>query len=199
MKKKGGGGGGGKYNSGGGSSKGRIGVKRADNMNTKKKPTSSTQSSNWKQQNKVSKKIAIENKNNEKQMQHPIASVGLTGEAHNVMKEALRASNSASNLLLWGTGDDNIGINTINTNNNSPIENIEKNNTKKTTSSFNKRTYNNRRSCPDLQPPPKITNDDSMGPMGDQRRGLPVYSYKKQLLKTIANNRVTVVEGETGK
>lgn len=198
MKKKKGGGGG-KCNSGGSSSKGRIGVKRADNMNNAKKK----QSSNWKQQNKVSKQIAIENKkkNESKQImqqQHPITSVGLTGEAHNVMKEALRASNSASNLLLWGTGDDNIGVS--NTNNNSPIiEKNEKKNTIKTTSSFNKRTYNNRRSCPDLQPPPKIMNDDSMGPMGDQRRGLPVYSYKEQLLKTIANNRVTVVEGETGK
>ncbi|OEU15996.1 P-loop containing nucleoside triphosphate hydrolase protein, partial [Fragilariopsis cylindrus CCMP1102] len=34
--------------------------------------------------------------------------------------------------------------------------------------------------------------------MGDQRRGLPVYNFKDALLKTIANNRVTVVEGETG-
>ena len=31
-----------------------------------------------------------------------------------------------------------------------------------------------------------------------QRRGLSVYNFKEALLKTIANNQVTVVEGETG-
>ena len=37
-----------------------------------------------------------------------------------------------------------------------------------------------------------------MGPMGEQRRSLPVFSYREQLLRTIGENRVTVVEGETG-
>ena len=37
-----------------------------------------------------------------------------------------------------------------------------------------------------------------MGPMGDQRRGLPVYGYRERLLDTIDSNAVTVVEGETG-
>lgn len=39
---------------------------------------------------------------------------------------------------------------------------------------------------------------DPMGPMGEQRRGLPVFSYREQLLSTISDNHVTVVEGETG-
>ena len=34
--------------------------------------------------------------------------------------------------------------------------------------------------------------------MGEQRRGLPVYSFRESLLETIAGHRVTVVEGETG-
>ena len=44
------------------------------------------------------------------------------------------------------------------------------------------------------------TNDDGiyMGPMASQRRTLPVYSYRSQLLSTISSNRATVVEGETG-
>ena len=45
---------------------------------------------------------------------------------------------------------------------------------------------------------PNSTGLDPMGPMGEQRRGLPVFSYREQLLTTIAKNRVTVVEGETG-
>ena len=45
---------------------------------------------------------------------------------------------------------------------------------------------------------PNSTGLDPMGPMGEQRRGLPVFSYREQLLTTIAENRVTVVEGETG-
>ena len=69
----------------------------------------------------------------------------------------------------------------------------------------NHRNNRGRRSSPDLEPPPTIVSNvndkdtaDSMGPMGDQRRGLPVYKFKESLLKTIAENRVTVVEGETG-
>jgi len=48
---------------------------------------------------------------------------------------------------------------------------------------------------PDLNPPPCLP---SGGPMAEQRKSLPVYSFRDQLLTTIRNNAVTVVEGETG-
>ena len=37
-----------------------------------------------------------------------------------------------------------------------------------------------------------------MGPLAKQRRGLPVFSFREQLLETIGRERVVVVEGETG-
>jgi hypothetical protein len=52
--------------------------------------------------------------------------------------------------------------------------------------------------APSLQPPPKLASGDGMGPMAAQRRGLPVFAWREELLKTIGANRVTVVEGETG-
>ena len=52
-----------------------------------------------------------------------------------------------------------------------------------------------RNDRPDLNPPPHLA---SGGPMDAQRKSLPVYSFREQLLKTIRSNAVTVVEGETG-
>jgi len=37
-----------------------------------------------------------------------------------------------------------------------------------------------------------------MGPMGQQRRSLPVYSFREALLTAMTDHRVVVVEGETG-
>jgi HrpA-like RNA helicase len=34
--------------------------------------------------------------------------------------------------------------------------------------------------------------------MSAQRKSLPVFGYREELLRTIAANRVVVVEGETG-
>jgi hypothetical protein len=48
---------------------------------------------------------------------------------------------------------------------------------------------------PSLKPPPALQD---MGPMSAQRRSLPVFGYREELLRTIAANRVVVVEGETG-
>jgi HrpA-like RNA helicase len=42
------------------------------------------------------------------------------------------------------------------------------------------------------------SEEEYLGPMGDQRKSLPVFGYREELLKTIANNSVVVVEGETG-
>jgi HrpA-like RNA helicase len=125
-----------------------------------------------------------------------VASVGLTGEAHNVIKEALLTS-STSNLQLLDDeddGDDRTTLSKTNTNPDFVSSQANQRNNKKTT----RRPNNRSRSSPDLETPPGIAGQDSMGPMGDQRRGLPVYDFKDALLKTIANNRVTVVEGETG-
>ena len=52
-----------------------------------------------------------------------------------------------------------------------------------------------RNDRPDLLPPPRLANG---GPMDAQRKSLPVYSFRDQLLSTIRGNAVTVVEGETG-
>jgi len=54
----------------------------------------------------------------------------------------------------------------------------------------------------DLNPPPPVRvsakGGDPMGPMGAQRRGLPVWGFREALLAAIASNPVVVVEGETG-
>lgn len=51
--------------------------------------------------------------------------------------------------------------------------------------------------APDLKPPvPPVGG--GMGPMEDQRRGLPVFSFRESLLETMDANDVIVVEGETG-
>ena len=46
-----------------------------------------------------------------------------------------------------------------------------------------------------LKPPPGLQD---MGPLTAQRKALPVFGYREELLRTIAHNRVVVVEGETG-
>ena len=129
------------------------------------------------------------------------ASVGLTRDAHDVIKEALLvSSSSAPNLADLVVPSNNEEEDATNNNNNSSTQQSTQQRSNK---QQNKRNNNrNRRSVPDLTPPPIITagNDPmDMGPMGEQRRSLPVYNFKDSLLETIANNRVTVVEGETGK
>ncbi|KAL7540412.1 hypothetical protein ACHAXR_010081 [Thalassiosira sp. AJA248-18] len=121
------------------------------------------------------------------------ASVGLTGAAHNVIKEALLESAPTLAALTASNASKEEEETTTNSN------------TTRSSSSKSTRTpkqfSRNRRSVPDLVPPPTIQagNDPlHMGPMAKQRRDLPVYKFKDELLKTIANNRVTVVEGETG-
>ena len=49
---------------------------------------------------------------------------------------------------------------------------------------------------PDGPPPPP--GGGGMGPMGVQRRSLPVYSFRDRLIQTVGSNRVCVVEGDTG-
>jgi hypothetical protein len=130
------------------------------------------------------------------------ASVGLTRDAHDVIKEALLvSSSSAPNLADLVVPSNNEEEDATNNDNNSSTQQPTQQRSNK--QQANKRNNNrNRRSVPDLTPPPIITagNDPmDMGPMGEQRRSLPVYNFKDSLLETIANNRVTVVEGETGK
>jgi hypothetical protein len=101
-------------------------------------------------------------------------SVGLTGAAHSVIKDAL-----AQNTIIPDDKDGDSVTNGSGANRNQPRR-------------------RGRNSVPDLRPPPKINHKDEMGPMGDQRRGLPVFDFREQLLETIDANHVTVVEGETG-
>ena len=159
-------------------------------------PSAQSQKQGQKQENRAQKneKKMVEKK--EQQNQSHVTSVGLTGAAHTVIKEALLSSSSSTGNLQklekWPHPEDS---NPESETRSAPPQ-----------AGMNKRQSNNsnnrnRRSSPDLEPPPMISsndNADSMGPMGDQRRGLPVYKFKESLLKTIAENRVTVVEGETG-
>jgi hypothetical protein len=46
-----------------------------------------------------------------------------------------------------------------------------------------------------LKPPPMLQD---MGPLTAQRKALPVFGYREELLRTIEHNQVVVVEGETG-
>ena len=126
------------------------------------------------------------------------ASVGLTRDAHDVIKEALLVSSSSTSNLAALEEDATNNNNSDTTQSQQPTQR-----TKQQSANNNKRNNNNRnrRSVPDLAPPPiiRVGNDPmDMGPMGKQRRALPVYNFKDELLETIANNRVTVVEGETG-
>ena len=59
---------------------------------------------------------------------------------------------------------------------------------------FKRRQHHN---APDMRPPPPPVGG-GMGPMEEQRRGLPVYSFRDSLLETMDRNDVIVVEGETG-
>lgn len=178
VKKKGGGGGGAK---GGKQGKGNNNAGN-DNRHSDNKPSAKSQ----KQGQKASQKVSQQN-NRAMEKNEKMHSVGLTGEAHNVIKEALLSS-SASNTNLQSLE----GYQNFSSDQKAQDPSAQENATSK------KSRPRSNRSSPDLQPPPKITGLDPMGPMGDQRRGLPVYNFKEELLKTIADNRVTVVEGETG-
>ncbi len=122
--------------------------------------------------------------------------IGLTGEAHTVIKNAL-----AQNIIVNDDSDEYDDVN-------GDAEGGDKRNL--LSSHQNEKV---RSSVPDLRPPTKIqlnlelgkagsanrkgnrpreSKHDDMGPMGAQRRSLPVFAYRKQLLDTIANNRVTV-------
>eukprot|EP00571_Detonula_confervacea_P005318 CAMPEP_0172332260 /NCGR_PEP_ID=MMETSP1058-20130122/62346_1 /TAXON_ID=83371 /ORGANISM="Detonula confervacea, Strain CCMP 353" /LENGTH=361 /DNA_ID=CAMNT_0013049539 /DNA_START=62 /DNA_END=1145 /DNA_ORIENTATION=- len=176
-----------KKGGGGGAKGGKQGKgKNAGNQQNAKTNKPSAQSQ--KQGQKVSQK-ASQQSNRAMEKNEKMHSVGLTGEAHNVIKEALLSS-SASNTNLQSLDDiqnTNLSFNTQQADPESQASFGSK-----------KPRSNRQRSSPDLQPPPKIAGEDPMGPMGEQRRGLPVYNFKDELLKTIAGNRVTVVEGETG-
>lgn len=222
--KKGGGGGRGKGGGRGGDTKSgsSIGGKNSVNNRSGGDRKSTNQSSNGgnkkgRSSNQQSQSIKSSNNNKEQTIDLHVASVGLTGEAHNVIKEALLSSStSLSNTNLQSLSDsyhnndnDNDNDNNMHatrtvtssiTSNTNTSTNTNKNNDSKHTATTTTRRPKNRlRSSPDLKPPPMITGcNDSMGPMGDIRRNLPVYNFKDALLKTIADNRVTVVEGETG-
>jgi ATP-dependent RNA helicase DHX57 len=107
-----------------------------------------------------------------------LASVGLTVAAQDIISGALTQNREAG---LMGDSDDE-GDEAAPTDGREPRA----------------RQGRNRSSVPDLRPPPAIAHRDAMGPMGDQRRNLPVYSFKKALLDAIQDNHVIVVEGETG-
>jgi HrpA-like RNA helicase len=134
-----------------------------------------------------------------------LASVGLTGAAHDVIKDALLVSSitnetmSKSEFFCQVCGVDCKDANELKSH---VLGKAHQANTRKKQGG---KAGRSRNSFPDLVPPPTIKegngknkDSDPMGLMGEQRRGLPVYDYKDSLLKTIANNRVTVVEGETG-
>ena len=207
VKKGGGGKGGGGSGKNGADKTGR----RNDNGGAKSQKQSKSQGQsqqNNKSKNNNNNRGAVQNQNTNMEnimKKMPVASVGLTGEAHNVIKEALLSSSASNPNLLGLLGNNNDTATTqqqadalFPMTNGNPNQNNKQSTT--TTSTTAPRRPNNRRSrsSPDFEPPPMIAGKDNMGPMGDQRRGLPVYNFKDALLKTIANNRVTVVEGETG-
>ena len=234
VKKSGGGRGGG--GRGGGSGRGGRGSNgKATNGKSKhdsKRNDPPTKSKTKKGQQQQQKQHLQSNLQKQPSHLKPVASVGLTGEAHNVIKEALlTSSNSNTNLqqlmndnatssstnpqhanaLFRSSGNGNTNANANNSNPGSSIDNKNLKNNQKlmatsdrstTTETATTTTNNNnnrhRRSSPDMNPPSIIIGKDPMGPMGEQRRGLPVYNFKNVLLKTIATNKVTVVEGETG-
>ena len=167
-------------------------------------------------------------RNNNKKTEQPkksenLASVGLTGAAHDVIKDALLVSSittfstslpppppagNTKNIDKTETAttmsDSEFfcklcGVHCKDANDlESHIHGRAHQQAQKRKGGKAGRGTGSRNSFPDLVPPPMIKDKDPMGPMGEQRRGLPVYSFKDSLLKTIASNRVTVVEGETG-
>jgi HrpA-like RNA helicase len=184
-------------NKGGGGEGGRGGKNQRNGNQDPSKQLKQQQLSNQKQSQKQTSRIkkteafVVEKK-------EKLASVGLTGAAHDVIKDALLvsstlvASRSTDNLISGGDHQDANANGTEAPQTNTNTRNVKKQGGK-----------SGRHSFPDLVPPPMINNDngkqnDPMGPMGEQRRGLPVYKFKDSLLDTIAKNRVTVVEGETG-
>jgi hypothetical protein len=164
----------------------RNGTINQDPSTQQKQQQLSNQKQSQKQTSRIKKNEAFVVEKKEK-----LASVGLTGAAHDVIKDALLvsstlvASRSTDNLISGGDYQDE---NAVAKGPEAPQTNTRKKQGGKS----------GRHSFPDLVPPPMINNgtngNDPMGPMGEQRRGLPVYNYKDSLLDTIAKNRVTVVE-----
>lgn len=145
--------------------------------NGRKTPTPSTKTNTKQVQKNKGKKV-------EQPKSETLASVGLTGAAHTVIRDALVSSTAFPSPPAQPP----VGHATL-----------EPNDTEQTSTKRSSRQSKSRSSFPDLVPPPMIKgDDDTMGPMGEQRRGLPVYNFKDKLLQTIASHRVTVVEGETG-
>jgi HrpA-like RNA helicase len=176
----------------------RNGTANQDPSTQQKQQHLSNQKQSQKQTSRIKKNEAFVVEKKEK-----LASVGLTGAAHDVIKDALlvsstlvASSRSTDDNLLKGDGGDYQDANAVA---NGSVVAPQTANTRNNKKQGGK---SGRHSFPDLVPPPIINDgtngNDPMGPMGEQRRGLPVYNFKDSLLDTIAKNRVTVVEGETG-
>ncbi len=113
--------------------------------------------------------------------------VGLTYDAAEQVKDALRKNRSETNLAEANMESDEQEVD----GNPDPPPNSRAGRLL-----AGRQSRPSHGNVPDLNPPPLLRID--MGPMANQRRSLPVFAFRENLISTIENNPTTVVEGETG-